>query len=629
MEKKKMWVYGIVALVAILVIVIGTSYAYWRITMIQTGENTINSSCFKLEFEEQENSNITILEGYPISDEDGKKLTPYTFSIKNGCGVKAKYVIRLEIDNSSTLNEQYIKSQFNTGSIKKVNELKNVNPTLTNAKSSYILEEMTINGNETKTFALRLWIDGSVSSSNQEVMNKSFEGKVTIEGSYDGTYTESILNGTDPVLKDGLIPVTIDNDGVVKKADITKEWYSYTNKVWANAVILNDESKSYSNEEVIPEENIESYFVWIPRYRYQIFDNGMYYELSDSLEDKTQEIKVVFESRETQLSKGTKKGDWLTHPAFTSFDVNGIWVGKFETGYKGSTDKTSAESNTIEPNKVQIKPNVNSWRNIQVSNAFYSSYDYKRELDSHMMKNTEWGAVAYLQHSKYGSMSSVRINNNSNFITGYSAVNEPTCGYTGTNEECNRYGVTEDITKLYNTSTGYLASTTGNISGIYDMSGGVYEYVMGVMVDQEGNPISGRNSLYNSGFNGPFGCPTCDNDTSGLTELTAGLAFPNDTRYYDIYTYAENDETYGRRLLGDATGEIGSFVSVKYGSQWRKISTWFKDESKFIWNTAPWFVRGMSFIHGSGAGVFSFNNTSGSFFENVNFRIVLTPGGSL
>ncbi|MCI8575271.1 MAG: hypothetical protein HFI09_02245, partial [Bacilli bacterium] len=73
MEKKKTWVYGVIALVAVLVMVIGTSYAYWRITMIQQGENTINSSCFKLEFEEQENSNITILEGYPISDEDGKK----------------------------------------------------------------------------------------------------------------------------------------------------------------------------------------------------------------------------------------------------------------------------------------------------------------------------------------------------------------------------------------------------------------------------------------------------------------------------------------------------------------------------------------------------------------------------
>ena len=27
---------------------------------------------------------------------------------------------------------------------------------------------------------------------------------------------------------------------------------------------------------------------------------------------------------------------------------------------------------------------------------------YQRELDSHMMKNTEWGAVAYLSHSIYG-----------------------------------------------------------------------------------------------------------------------------------------------------------------------------------------------------------------------------------
>ena len=597
--------------------------------MVQTGDNTINSSCFKLEFEEQENSNISILEGYPISDEDGKKLTPYTFSIKNGCGVKAKYVIRLEIDNSSTLNEQYIKSQFNTGSIKKVNELKSVNPTLTNAKSSYVLEEMTINGNETKTFALRLWIDGSVNPSNQEVMNKSFEGKVTIEGSYDGTYTESILNGTDPVLKDGLIPVTIDNDGVVKKADITKEWYSYTNKQWANAVILNDESKSYSNEEVIPEDNIESYFVWIPRYRYQIFDNGMYYELSDSLEDKTQEIKVVFESRETQLSKGTKKGDWLTHPAFTSFDVNGIWVGKFETGYKGSTDKTSAESNTNEPDKVQIKPNVNSWRNIQVSNAFYSSYDYKRELDSHMMKNTEWGAVAYLQHSKYGSMNSVRINNNENYVTGYAATKEPTCGISGTNEECNRYGTTEDITRPYNTSTGYLASTTGNISGIYDMSGGAWEYVMGVMVDKEGKPMSGRNSSYNSGFNGTFGCPTCDSDSSGLTELTTGSDFPSDIRYYDLYGYGEKQAIYGRRTLGDATGEMGSFKIASFGTQNRQIGSWYSDEAWFVRHWEPWFKRGASCSDGSGAGVFAFQFGYAHVNDVISFRVVLTSGGSL
>lgn len=91
-----------------------------------------------------------------------------------------------------------------------------------------------------------------------------------------------------------------------------------------------------------------------------------------------------------------------------------------------------------------------------------------------------------------------------------------------------------------------LASTTGNISGIYDMSGGTWEYVMGVMVDEEGNPMSGRNSLYNSGFNGTFGCPTCDSNTSGLTELTGGYDFP-DSKYYDTYAYATTDEQYQRK----------------------------------------------------------------------------------
>src|SRR5699024_6095029 len=190
---------------------------------------------------------------------------------------------------------------------------------------------------------------------------------------------------------------------------------------------------------------------------------------------------------------------------------------------------------------IQIKPNVASWRSIQVANVFYTSYDYKRELDSHMMKNTEWGAVAYLQHSIYGSQASVRINNNSSYITGNQANNETTCGYTGTNEECNRYCNDGTCNTAYPNSV--LASTTGNITGIYDMSGGAWEYVMGVMVDEEGNPMSGRNSLYNSGFNGTFGCPTCDSNTSGLTKLTGGYDFP-DSKYYDTYAYATTDEQY-------------------------------------------------------------------------------------
>ena len=621
MEKKKKFIWIVVAIL-IVGAILGSSYAFWVITVEQKNDNLVNSQCFKLSFLESTNA-ISLLEGYPMSDEDGSSLTPYTFQIKNECSAKAKYTLRLEIDDTTTMNEKYLKSRLNTKSIRKISELEETEPTLENVKKSYKLGEFIINGNSEEEYELRIWIDGGVTSDNLEVMNRVFSARVSVEGDYEGTYTESILNGTDPVLSEGLIPVVISDNGTVKKADVNQEWYSYTNKRWANAVILNDESVKYRDNEVIPESNIESYFVWIPRYRYQIFDHGMYYELSDTVENKAQEIKIEFENKETQLSKGSKKGDWLTHPAFTSFDTNGIWVGKFETGYKGSADTVSSEFNTNEPEKVQIKPNVNSWRKIQIANAFFTSYDYKRSFDSHMMKNTEWGAVAYLQHSQYGSQTSVRINNHSGYMTGYASVKEPTCGYTGKNDTCNQYGTESSVTQPWNTSAGYLASTTGNISGVYDMSGGAWEYVMGVMLDKNGKVMSGRNSIYNSGFNGSFGCPTCDSDTSGLTSLTTGISFPSDTRYYDTYAYAENDETYNRRILGDATGEMGPFSTATYGSQTRQISSWYDDEAWFVSSNFPWFGRSGAFTGGIGNGLFAFDNGYGQEKPWGGFRVVL------
>ena len=440
------------------------------------------------------------------------------------------------------------------------------------------------------------------------------ETKTTCQVNFVSEYQEGILNGTDPVIKDGLIPVIIEDNGVVKKADVNQEWYSYTNKRWANAVILNDESNTYQNGEVIPENNIESYFVWIPRFKYKIFNDGKYEGLT-KVENRAQEIEVVFESNSVELSKGTGVGSWLTHPAFTAFDTNGMWVGKFETGYKGSTDTASSQKNVNEPESVQIKPNVNSWRSIQVANAFYTSYDYRRDYNSHMMKNTEWGAVAFLQHSKYGSQVSVRINNNSNYVTGYAATKQPTCAWTGTNEECNKHGTTEDITKPWNTSVGYLGSTTGNISGIYDMSGGAWDSVMGVMMDTSGKPMSGRNSLYNSGFNGVFGCPTCDSDTSGLTALTNGKDFPTDTRYFDSYTFVEKSNYFNYRILGDATGELGPFAD---------FSSWYQNQDRFIVSSYPFFSRNGDISRGTGSGIFAFWFSDGGVNSMRTFRVVLS-----
>ncbi len=642
MKKKSIAVTVILLVMVVIIFSIGT-YAYWRFGKTQENHNTLATECFDLSFSEDVHSGINLIHAYPITDEEAMDLKPYVAHITNKCSNELDYQMNLEILKDTTLKEEYVKVRVNEEEIQELNTLSPTETLIKNATKSYILKEGKIEGSSTIDLNLRIWLKGSLTMEDTEAMSKEFYSKVSIYGSYNnyrGKYTEDILNGADPVLKDGLIPVTINDDGSVYKADTTTEWYSYKEKQWANAVILENEEIEYQNGEEIPESNIESYFVWIPRYRYQIFNDGLYYELSSINNNAPQEIKIEFESKEKRASDGVRKGQWLTHPAFTSFDVNGLWVGKFETGYKGATQVKDAEQNIEAINKVEIKPNVYSWRNIQVANAHLNSFNYKREYDSHMMKNTEWGAVAYLSHSQYGTCTDgvcqeVYVNNNSDFITGYVAVNQPTTGHTGSNisckttpEACNEYGTTSDVTRPWTDESMLgLASTTGNISGVYDMAGGSWEYVMGVMISKDGKLVSGHNSTYNSNFIGVFTEPQDDSNVANQskkewTEADGGSPYPNN-KYYDIYSYSDNDFKYQRRILGDATGEMGPFMSIERNVLIRKISSWNDDEAWFISNKYPWITRGDGFAWGSEMGLFAFLAYNGRADHNYTFRIVL------
>ncbi len=417
------------------------------------------------------------------------------------------------------------------------------------------------------------------------------EERDSLGDEYVLVYEDPILNGADPVIKENLVPVTIADNGEVTYANTQKKWYSYENKEWANAVILvENPSKEYVKGDVIQESDIESYFVWIPRYRYQIFDEGNYttYIESKPTESIAKEIQIEFETNAVEASTGSTKGEWLTHPAFTNFDVNGLWIGKYETGYKGATTKEAAQVNAIDSSKIIIKPNVYSWRNSTVSNMFKTSYNYERNLDSHMIKNTEWGAVAYLSHSKYGINTEIRINNNSNYLTGYSAVDgTDQSSYPGT------YGADSSKTLPYNTETGYKASTTGNITGVYDMSGGAWEYVAGYM------PSS--------------------SDASGFTsdELITY------SKYLDLYPNNSTMISYNNRILGDATGEMGPFYFyADKDNNKRYHNNWYGDYSYFVDSTTPWFYRG-GYDDGVLAGQFSFSRYTGGVFTYDGSRLVL------
>ncbi|MDE6141215.1 MAG: hypothetical protein K2G03_01290, partial [Bacilli bacterium] len=264
--------------------------------------------------------------------------------------------------------------------------------------------------------------------------------------------------------------------------------------------------------------------------------------------------------------------------------------GKFETGYLGATSKEESQVNEEDSSKIIVKPNVFSWRNSTVSNMFKTAYGYERSLDSHMMKNTEWGAVAYLSHSRYGIDKEVNINNNNQYKTGYSA-------YESTNQSVNPgiYGDGGSYNSPYNTSVGYLASTTGNITGVYDMSGGAHEYMASYR----------ENTLGESGF-------------------TEKIIANYNSKYFDVYNEESNKTTYNYRILGDATGEMSPFVDyIEYDDSSRVKNNWYDDSTDFIHSINPWFRRGGSFGNGVTSGQLEFVTMNGSEGSISSSRLVL------
>ena len=382
----------------------------------------------------------------------------------------------------------------------------------------------------------------------------------------DPDYTDN-SGANKPELLDNMIPITYDGTNWVY-ANTTEAWYDYNNKEWANAVVLNsDVSKNVGD--AITEDEIALWYVWIPRYKYQLFNanNGSV---------AAQLINVEFESEtastgtvsctdavsgsgsSSQTCTNATNGNWYTHPAFTFGDeeLTGFWVGKFEVSGNTST--------------ITIKPGVQSLRNQTISSFFTAiqnmSTTYSLSGDSHMMKNMEWGAVAYLKQSSYGlGTTDITINSSRSFYTGG--------GSSSTS---------------YKSNTGQ--SITGTVYGVYDMSGGAWEYVMGNMVNSSG-------TFYSS---------------------SAGFSSAPDAKYYDKYTYGTSSTTHGRGKLGDATKEtLSTFGSVSGG--------WYSDYADFVNSSFSWFFRGGGYDNGSNAGVFYFYSLNGYSYSNRSARAVLIP----
>ncbi len=168
-----------------------------------------------------------------------------------------------------------------------------------------------------------------------------------------------------PNLKEGMIPVkwnaTNKTWEVADKSNIGNDWYDYSadRKKWANVVTVKENCSNGKTREdylsarvgtPIPEDDITTMFVWIPRYSYYVKSgyhtnaNGTGEFAIKFLIGTSDKIIDAPEGQDTAIRTSntngeTNGGKYVVHPAFTSdtdlggtgSELSGIWVGKFES----------------------------------------------------------------------------------------------------------------------------------------------------------------------------------------------------------------------------------------------------------------------------------------------------------
>ena len=177
---KKNIVFISVSLGLIILLGIGFSYSLWNISVSQDTTNLAESKCFDLSITNKEN-NINLDNAYPISNDKGKSLTPYTFTVTNTCDITTQYNINLEVLNSSTLSSKFIDVMFE-GNINLLSSYDNTDKVNTSSIESRKLTTGILKSQESKDYSLRLWIDYNTTLEDLNNEIKSFKSKIVVVG---------------------------------------------------------------------------------------------------------------------------------------------------------------------------------------------------------------------------------------------------------------------------------------------------------------------------------------------------------------------------------------------------------------------------------------------------------------
>ena len=594
-----------VTAVGIACLLIGSSMAYLLFEASGTTQ-TISAGTLQLSYT-NESEAIILNNAVPQSDEQGLNNNVYSITLTNTSTIKSYYELSLNnnctVGNSYTVNGSSIKADVCIpNNYIKVAIKTNKDEDYTIKNGGNVILSGYLEAKENISFEMIIWLAEETPNDYQGQTETGTPRNVIYNGNFK-IYTRQILEddnldlsgANNPVLASNMIPVYYDEtEEVWKKADGKNEnknyrWYSYESDgeykgMWANAVTVTSANRTtYLNAEpgtAIPMDDITTMWVWIPRFKVNTTDfdtiggkcscmNTSYVTKTDCINNwlwncpNPGAIDISFvRQNETAIDAFT----------FGDKELSGFWYAKFETSH--STLASSYDSNNLKctnescdnANGIIIKPNVDFLGFNSVSNFFFASRSMEQtensfgfvssEVDTHMSKNNEWGAVAYLTQSIYGRCTSstacTNIGKNNDHLTGMGADAGSEPG---------------DSNGAYNTALGKNASTTGTIYGIYDMSGGGWEFVMGVY----------SNTIRYSEFS----------------------SLP-DAKYYNNYT--------GTSYTGHALTETAG---------------WYSNLASFVDANGPWFIRGTNYSSGI-AGVFYYGGSGGDPFPEHSSRFVIT-----
>ena len=444
-----------------------------------------------------------------------------------------------------------------------------------------------------------------------------------------------------------------------KVSDSSKnDWYNYSEKKWANA-----QTKDGSMWVWIPR------YAYKINKSNQTFDVVFLVGTTDNYYDKDGKLQTAKrQTSETDIPDATK--DYVVHPAFTNEsnigyvnggwkkELTGIWVSKFEAGYAGENNSADQVDSKIKYSQENVwasgyETETGKEGSIKARNLYNpKGYDYattaikyptfqgltysmnyinhsdafsisraltddnniyklsNKETDSHLIKNSEWGAVSYLGQSQYGlNGTNIRINNltlNNSKPTIYAVTGYAAKTLQDGDTKLEDAGPVSSTDKVYKWTEkdGQTASCTGTIYGIYDMSGGIWERLAAIV--NNGNDGGNLNTYGKAIMNALNNGKSSEYVTVYPTGESKGQSIDDASKF----NYAANTKIYGDAIRETSTAGLGQ-------------TSWYSDSSYFVGADFPFFIRGGAYWSTSDAGLFCFHRSAGSSYYANGFRSVL------